>query len=137
MPKASEIKKGFAIESNGKTLLVKDIEVTTPVEDAGVDQFVFGLIPAAPGVLGDQVLVGETCLRVLVKPPHEAVGGGIGEVEVVVLEVLSMVALPVGQAKGPLLEDRIKAIPKRQGETKPALGITDPQQSVLAPAVHP
>ncbi|MEF1213079.1 elongation factor P-like protein YeiP, partial [Vibrio alginolyticus] len=25
-----EIKKGFAIESNGKTLLVKDIEVTTP-----------------------------------------------------------------------------------------------------------
>ncbi|MEF1299025.1 elongation factor P-like protein YeiP, partial [Vibrio parahaemolyticus] len=28
--KASEIKKGFAIESNGKTLLVKDIEVTTP-----------------------------------------------------------------------------------------------------------
>ena len=30
MKKASEIKKGFAIESNGKTLLVKDIEVTTP-----------------------------------------------------------------------------------------------------------
>ncbi|MGL1129184.1 elongation factor P-like protein EfpL [Vibrio parahaemolyticus] len=30
MPKASEIKKGFAIESNVKTLLVKDIEVTTP-----------------------------------------------------------------------------------------------------------
>ncbi len=30
MPKASEIKKGFAIESNGKTLLIKDIEVTTP-----------------------------------------------------------------------------------------------------------
>ncbi|EJB8451886.1 TPA: elongation factor P-like protein YeiP [Vibrio parahaemolyticus] len=30
MPKASDIKKGFAIESNGKTLLVKDIEVTTP-----------------------------------------------------------------------------------------------------------
>ncbi|MGY3569500.1 elongation factor P-like protein YeiP [Vibrio paucivorans] len=30
MPKASELKKGFAIESNGKTLLIKDIEVTTP-----------------------------------------------------------------------------------------------------------
>ena len=30
MPRASEIKKGFAIESNGKTLLIKDIEVTTP-----------------------------------------------------------------------------------------------------------
>lgn len=30
MPRASEIKKGFAIESNGKTLLVKDIEITTP-----------------------------------------------------------------------------------------------------------
>ena len=40
-------------------------------------------------------------------------------------------------AEGPLLEDRIEAVPKRQGETKPALGITDPQQSVLAPAVDP
>ena len=30
MPKASELKKGFAIESNGKTLLIKDIEITTP-----------------------------------------------------------------------------------------------------------
>lgn len=30
MPKASELKKGFAIVSNGKTLLIKDIEVTTP-----------------------------------------------------------------------------------------------------------
>ncbi|EGA72243.1 elongation factor P [Vibrio sinaloensis DSM 21326] len=30
MPKASELKKGFAIEANGKTLLIKDIEVTTP-----------------------------------------------------------------------------------------------------------
>ncbi|MCX9563229.1 elongation factor P-like protein YeiP, partial [Vibrio cholerae] len=29
MPKASELKKGFAIISNGKTLLIKDIEVTT------------------------------------------------------------------------------------------------------------
>ncbi|GLQ73638.1 elongation factor P-like protein EfpL [Vibrio penaeicida] len=30
MPRASELKKGFAIISNGKTLLIKDIEVTTP-----------------------------------------------------------------------------------------------------------
>ncbi|MDN3609744.1 elongation factor P-like protein YeiP [Vibrio ostreicida] len=30
MPKASELKKGFAIESQGKTLLIKDIEITTP-----------------------------------------------------------------------------------------------------------
>ncbi|WPC72995.1 elongation factor P-like protein YeiP [Vibrio porteresiae] len=30
MPKASELKKGLAIISSGKTLLIKDIEVTTP-----------------------------------------------------------------------------------------------------------
>jgi elongation factor P len=30
MPRASELKKGFAIESNGKTLVIKDIEITTP-----------------------------------------------------------------------------------------------------------
>ncbi|MDP5253539.1 MULTISPECIES: elongation factor P-like protein YeiP [unclassified Vibrio] len=30
MPKVSDIKKGFAVEYNGKILLVKDIEVTKP-----------------------------------------------------------------------------------------------------------
>jgi len=30
MPKANELKKGFAIISGGKTLLIKDIEVTPP-----------------------------------------------------------------------------------------------------------
>ncbi|MDC0609702.1 elongation factor P-like protein YeiP [Vibrio sp.] len=30
MPKASELKKGLVINSNGKSLLIKDMEVTTP-----------------------------------------------------------------------------------------------------------
>jgi elongation factor P len=30
MPKASELKKGFVIQTGGKTLLIRDIEITTP-----------------------------------------------------------------------------------------------------------
>ena len=30
MPKASDIKKGFAVSLNGKILLVRDIDITTP-----------------------------------------------------------------------------------------------------------
>jgi elongation factor P len=41
MSKASEIKKGFVIESNGKTLLVRDIEVTTPGGRGGAKIYKF------------------------------------------------------------------------------------------------
>ncbi|SJN56712.1 elongation factor P-like protein YeiP [Vibrio ruber] len=41
MPKASEIKKGFVIDTNGKMLLVKDIEITTPGGRGGAKIYKF------------------------------------------------------------------------------------------------
>jgi hypothetical protein len=92
---------------------------------------------AAAAVFVHQLLVGKLSLWILVEPPHEAVGGGIGEVEVVVLEVFAVVALGVAQAEGPLLKDGIGAIPEGQGETQPTLLIADAQQPVFSPAIHP
>ncbi len=54
MPKASEIKKGFAIESNGKTLLVKDIEVTTPGGRGGAKIYKMRCTDLATGGRSDE-----------------------------------------------------------------------------------
>ena len=46
-----------------------------------------------------------------------------------------MVALAVGQAEEPFLEDRVLAVPEREGEAEPLLVVGDPGQSVFAPAI--
>ena len=62
-------------------------------------------------------------------------GGGIGEVKVVILEIFAVVALGVAQAEGPLLEDRIGPIPEGHGETQATLLITNSQQAIFPPAI--
>ena len=57
------------------------------------------------------------------------------EVEVVLLDVLAVIALAVGQAEEAFLEDRIFAVPQGQGEAEPLLVVGDAGQAVLAPAV--
>lgn len=54
MPKASELKKGFAIESNGKTLLIKDIEITTPGGRGGAKIYKLRCIDLATGARADE-----------------------------------------------------------------------------------
>lgn len=54
MPKASELKKGFAIESNGKTLLIKDIEITTPGGRGGAKIYKLRCTDLATGARADE-----------------------------------------------------------------------------------
>ena len=96
----------------GFGVINEDVEVAVVIKDAGLHQLVFGLVAATATVLFQQVLVGEFLLRVLVQPPHEAVGWGIEQMKEIVLEVFAVVALTIGQAKGPLFQDRVTAIPK-------------------------
>ena len=65
---------------------------------------------------------------------YECVGVRV-EVEVVLLDVLAVVALAVGQPEQPLLEDRVLAVPQRQREAQPLLVVGDAGEPVLAPAV--
>ena len=53
----------------------------------------------------------------------------------VILEILTMIALWIGQSKGSLLENRIVAVPEGRREAKPAIAIAETQQAVFAPAV--
>ena len=95
------------------------VEVAVLVEDAGVQQLVLHLLLAAPGVRGHQVPVGERPLRILVLALQVRVRRRAVQVEPVLLDVLAVVALPVGEAEHPLLEDRVGAVPQRQRQAQP------------------
>ena len=91
----------------GLGVLDDDVEVAVVVEDAGVDQLELRLAAAAPRVLLDELGVGKRRLRILVEPLHVRVRRRRVEVEVVLLDVLAVVALVAGQAEQALLEDRV------------------------------
>ena len=119
----------------GFGVINENVEVAVVIKNAGLNQLVFGLITTAPAVLLHQVLVGEFLLRVLVQPPHEAVGWGVELMKEIVLEVFAVVALAIGQAKGALFQDGITAIPKGETKTEQPLLIADAEQTVFSPAV--
>src|SRR5271166_5172937 len=57
------------------------------------------------------------------------------EVEIILLDVLAVIALAVSQAEQPLLEDRVLAIPQRQGKTQPLVVVAEPGEAVLTPVI--
>jgi hypothetical protein len=119
----------------GLRVLHGHVEVAVLVEDARVDQLVLEVLLAAALVLRHKVAVRELPLRVLVVALEVGVRGRAVEVEPVLLDVLAVVALAVGQAEHPLLEDRVGAVPERERETQPLALVADAGDPVLAPAV--
>ena len=112
-----------------------DVEVAVVVEDARVEQLVLELLLRPPPVGLHQVLVRERCLRVLVEVAHVRVRGRRVEVEVVLLDVLAVVALAVGEPEQALLEDRVATVPEGEREAQPLPVVGDARDAVLAPAV--
>ena len=115
----------------------EDVEVAVLLEDPGVEELVLHLVAAAPPVRLHQVGVGIGRLRVLVEKLHVRVGRRAVEVEVVLLDVLAVVAFAVREPEEPLLQDRVFAVPQREGEAEVLLVVGDPSQTVLAPAIRP
>lgn len=89
----------------------------------------------APAVRLHQVGVRKGRLRILVEILHVRVGRRAVEVEVVLLNILAMIALAVGQSEEPLLENCILAVPQGQREAEVLPVVGDAPQTVLAPAV--
>jgi hypothetical protein len=113
----------------------KDVEVPVLLEDPGISQFELGVGLTAIPIFLNEALVREFALRVFVESLEIGMGGRGIEVEVRLLHVFAMVPLRSGQPEQALFEYWVSLIPKRQREAKPALPVTDPQQSVLTPAV--
>src|SRR5919197_5737606 len=92
-------------------------------------------MPIALTIFLHELTVGEGGLGVFVEILHVGVGRGRVEVEVIFLNVLSMVTLSATEAKEPFFQERITAIPERQGKTQPLVVIGDPGEAVFTPAV--
>jgi hypothetical protein len=121
----------------GFRTLYEHVEVAVLVEDAGVEELVLHVVPRAPAVCLHQIGVRIRRLRVLVEKLHVRVGWRAVEVEVVLLDVLAVVALAVGEPEEALLEDGVLAVPQRERETEPLLVVGDPSQAVFTPAIRP
>ena len=106
-------------------------------KDAGVVQFVLVRVIATLLIFTHQLGIGKGGLGIVVEQLHVTVGGGAIEVEVTFLDIFAVVAFWAGEAKEPLFEDRVAAIPKRKGEAEILVAVRDPCQPIFIPAVDP
>ncbi len=111
------------------------IKVAAFIEHAGVDQLELALVSPALAVLFDELLIGESRLRIFVQIPHVGVRGSGIQVEVTLLAVLAVISLVAGQTEEALLEDRVAAVPQRDGEADPLVPVGNTGNAVLVPAV--
>ena len=116
-------------------ILDEHVEVAVLVEDPGIDQLILELASAPAPVPFHEVGIRERRLGILVQILHIRVRRRAIQVEVVLLDVLAVIALAVGEPEQSLLEDRVRAVPERQGEAEPLLLIGEAGQAVFAPAV--
>ena len=113
-----------------------DVEKTAVIEDTGIDELVLEFMPGPGPVHRHHLVVGELGLRVLVEVALIAVRRQVIDVEVVLLDVLTVVAFGIGQAEQALLQDRVPLVPQRKSQAQPLLVVADPGDAILSPAVR-
>jgi hypothetical protein len=113
-----------------------DIEVLVVIEDTRIDQLELGIVPCAARVLLQQPFVWIRRLRVLVEEAHVRVRGRVVQVEVILLDVLPMIAFRVRDSEQPLFQDAITAVPQCQREADLLVAIGDSREAVLAPSIR-
>ena len=92
----------------------RHIEEAVVGEDAGILELVLAVGVAPPRVLGDERLVGVGRMGIAVEHRHVGMRRQAVEMIVMLLDVLTVIALAVGQAEQPLLEDAIASVPQRE-----------------------
>ena len=96
-------------------ILHKHVEVAIVIEDARVEQLVFHVAAVAPFIRLDQIVIRKRGLRILVQILHVRMGRRAVEVEVILFDVLAVVAFAVGQPEEAFLEYRVFAVPQARG----------------------
>ena len=119
----------------GLRIFHKNVKVAVSVEDASIEQLILWLQPVSTPVLFCQFRIGELRLRVLVEIAHIGVRGGTVEVEVVFLDVLTVISLVPCEAKNPLFQDGVALIPQGQCETDRLPPVADSRQTIFVPTV--
>ena len=112
-----------------------DIEIRVVFEHARVEHFVLGHVRAAAAVFGNEIVVGERGMRVLVQHAHVGMRRRAVDVEVQLLHVLAVVALRIRQPEQPFLENRVEAVPHRERDAPVLVVVAESGNAVFAPAV--
>src|SRR5262249_50226163 len=116
-------------------ILHEHVKVTILIEDARVQQLILELM-AAPATTGlDQVPIREGRLGILVKVLHVRMRRLAVQVEVILLDILPVIAFAVGQPEQAFLEDRIFPIPQGEREAESLLVVANARQTILTPAI--
>src|SRR5215472_1103833 len=113
-----------------------DIKVSVVVENTGISQLeLHRPRTTTTCILVDQPLIRISGLRQLVEHARVSVTGDGIEIIVQLLDVLAVAALAVSQAKQPLLEDRIAAVPQRDRQAQQLPVIGKAGNAVLTPTI--
>ena len=116
-------------------VLDKNVEISVLVKDAGIEQFVFRVVAASSPAGLDKIAVRICVLWVFIEILHVRMGWRTIQVKIIFFDVLTVIALAIGQAEQPLLEDRVLAVPQGESETQPLMVIAKAGEAVLAPMV--
>lgn len=112
-----------------------DIEEAIFVKDVGVLEFELAFLAGALGVFADELVVGESGLRVAVAGAGVGMGGGAIFVVVAFFDVFAVVALGTGEAKEAFFEDGVVGVPEGERKAQAASAVAPPLEAVLAPSV--
>ena len=119
----------------GLGVLHVHIEITVIGEHARVEQLVLEVVARPLPVGAHEVVVRVGRLGIFVEQVHVGVSRGVVDVEVILLHVLAVIALRIGEAKEPLLQDRVSAVPQRQGQAELLAVVAYTGDTVFPPAV--
>src|SRR4029453_17345215 len=92
-------------------------------------------LPAPLLIRVDQLIIGIGRLRILVEKFHVGMRWRAVEVEVVFLDILSVVAFAIGQAEEAFLENGVPAVPEGQSKAQSLIFVGQTGDAVFAPAI--
>src|SRR5262245_13470380 len=94
------------------SILDKDVKIPLGIEDARIEQLILPLIIASLLTLLNELLVGIGCLGIFIEIFHVGMRWRGIKVEVVLLYILAMIGLRRDQAKQPLFQNWVFAVPQ-------------------------
>ena len=116
-------------------ILDDHIEVAVVVENAGVEKLELRPATRSPPVLLHKPSVRKFPLRILVQHLHVAVCGRAVQVEVILFDILAMIAFAAVQAEEPFFKDWVAAVPQCQAEDHQLITVANAADRVFSPTV--
>ena len=116
-------------------VLDEDVEVAIFIKGTGIEQLELRSATLSTCVLSNQPLVRVLGLRVLVQVLHVAMSRSTVDVEVVLLEIFTVVTFGWDQTERALLQDGVAAVPQRQRKAQQLVLIGHSSETIFAPAV--